>query len=111
MSVVLAYANETQKPKEKPLPFPFVASILDSSAAEEGVDATSKKCREATFERSGRVRIASAIARSLKSGARHVMILIASPAHWSAHRVPQVKTRLARLVPTCANANNPTGYI
>ena len=37
MGVVLAYANETQKLKEKPLPFPFVESILDSSAFEEGI--------------------------------------------------------------------------
>ena len=36
MGVVLAYANETQKPKEKPLPFPFVGSILDSSVLEGG---------------------------------------------------------------------------
>jgi hypothetical protein len=43
MGVVLAYANETQKPKEKPLPFPFVGSILDSSVlCEEGNFALSK---------------------------------------------------------------------
>src|ERR1051326_1023783 len=42
MGVVLAYANETQKPKEKPLPFPFVGSILDSSAKNEGGRAIKK---------------------------------------------------------------------
>jgi hypothetical protein len=43
MGVVLAYANETQKPKEKPLPFPFVGSILDSSARKEGTPLPIKK--------------------------------------------------------------------
>ena|ERR1051326_7337101 len=36
MGVVLAYANETQKPKEKPLPFPFVGSHFGQQCFQGG---------------------------------------------------------------------------